>query len=412
MNRIEVILLGIACMCATVTVPGVTDYAESQKSYSQRLQEESSRVAAEEEPIEFYGKVIDHHGDPVCGATVLIQVGGASMGKRVQKAQVLTSLDGCFEYHSERASGLRIEEIAKPGYEFRRYQGMLCEFRYRKDYNPRHIPDRDSPVVFRVCKMDAEPTYLLHDPFSLGGIVLDEKRSYQWGYDAIKPFVISSDFERGKVDDIHISVSRLESSTKCIFTLTAEGGEEAGVYPSNEFLGMAPDSGYEPHYTFTAVRCPTGTLIIGPTGLQKILSMPLDLSGMHFYIRSRMPFLYSHFHIQGISVGSKSIRLVAQIYTNPLGDRNLEMDEQFPGAASSHIEAMVRKAYPDGVPLDVVPLKELIEAAKGTTKEESLRISREVRDLEDKVEREERRNFEIDTAMLTEMYLKAKKVKN
>ena len=348
--------------------------------------EELASEQAGETMIDFYGRVVDQHGDPVVGAQISVGMLHIAKPPVREERVVETDLSGEFVIHWGKGSFLVINKIQRNGYEI---GPKMYQYSYRSNWGYRHIPDESNPVVFKMRKRAAEPTFLFHH--IAADLKFDESNGLHTGFDVIRSYVDPDHRVLQRFRDLEALALWEPGDATCEITLKANGDDTAGLILSDELLGLAPESGYQESLTLT-------------------FEDRKPVQQKYLYVRSRTPAIYSRFEIGGAGIGRDWLELGLQGHTNPYGERNLEMDEQFPGAASSHIEAMVRKAYRDNVSLDVAPLKELIEAAKGTTKEESLRISREVRDLEDKVEREERRNFEIDTATLTEMYRKAKKV--
>ncbi|HNT36795.1 MAG TPA: hypothetical protein PKH07_17535, partial [bacterium] len=279
--------------------------------------------------------------------------------------------------------------VEKPGYDYRYYPNE-DRFSYRKGFIPIHVPDESNPVMFKIRKRATKPTFLLYSPYVR--LDFNDSSGNEYGHDVLRADMGNSEMRDGWFDDFRVVANRTESATEAVLVFSA-GGEDAGFVASSEFLGMAPESGYSGEY----VLC---------------VKDGVDPQERYLYLRSRQPLLYSVAELHGVRVGRRGVFVQIRLRTNPLGDRNLEMDEQFPIAARHHIQAKVREAYRDGVPLDVTPLKELIEVARGTTEAESHRIADQVDELVKKVEREERRNFEIDTATLTEMYRKAKKIKD
>lgn len=358
---------------------------------SAQLSEEMIREnSSKESHVLFYGKVVDQYSRPVSGAEIIVAVSQANLKRPFKEHPVSTREDGTFSVDAGKGGVLKVTKIEKPGYVYEFYEGMPALFNYLKG-SKRHIPDESNPVVFMMRRKEAEPTYLFHHIWTV--LQFSAANDFHAGFDVVREVVDPNRYWLEKYLDIEANAHWKPGDATCEITLKANGDDAAGLILSDQFLGMAPESGYQKSLTL-------------------IFEDRKPVQQKYLYVRSRTPAIYSRFEIGGAGMGRDWLQLGLQGHTNPYGERNLEMDEQFPIAARHHIQAKVREAYRDGVPLDVAPLKELIEVARGTTEAESHRIADQVDDLVKKVEREERRNFEIDTATLTEMYRKAKKVKN
>ncbi len=113
-----------------------------------------------EQPIEFYGKVVDQFGQPVSNAEVLGRIvynnGGAA---GVRNASVFTDVNGRFEFHGAMGRTLDFS-ITKAGYKFTP-EGDAYDFTSLVPENKRHHPNPNEPVIVKMWKLQgAEP--LLH----------------------------------------------------------------------------------------------------------------------------------------------------------------------------------------------------------------------------------------------------------
>ena len=101
--------------------------------------------------IAFYGRVLDQHDNPVPNADVKCYVNGL---RRDPPRELKSDLD---EYFSKGATGISLGvQASKPGY--LSYPGSDTKvtssgrFDYAVGTNP-HLPDRSSPVIFRLYKV-------------------------------------------------------------------------------------------------------------------------------------------------------------------------------------------------------------------------------------------------------------------
>lgn len=124
--------------------------AESIRRYSataESLKRIEEAASASDGKIEFYGKVIDHRGDPVAGATVEFMV-LTSMhivsNRHNSIAEVLTDKLGRFEVVGKRGSSMSVQRVKKDGYRFLT-GGKTFSYDFSKGPK-RHLSDRMQPV--------------------------------------------------------------------------------------------------------------------------------------------------------------------------------------------------------------------------------------------------------------------------
>ncbi|MFL6519215.1 MAG: carboxypeptidase-like regulatory domain-containing protein [Chthoniobacterales bacterium] len=111
-----------------------------------------------QQPITFYGKVIDQHGDPVVGAEVRgnVSISQAWMDQKWDEHFTTTDGSGLFQF-----AGLRGQELVvspkKDGYEYKSNNAVFAYSSLTPD-KERHRPDPAAPVVFKMWKQQgAEP---------------------------------------------------------------------------------------------------------------------------------------------------------------------------------------------------------------------------------------------------------------
>jgi len=139
----------------------------SKARWEQFLNYYCATKAADNRPIEFYGKVEDENGTPVDGVTVRVRVssflespedqwqagGGQSASESLD---LLTDGSGLFALSDTRGRVLYIDSLTKDGFEdvFKYKRTYL----YGQRYGGAHAPDRDQPEVIQLmCKRETEP---------------------------------------------------------------------------------------------------------------------------------------------------------------------------------------------------------------------------------------------------------------
>ena len=114
-----------------------------------------------QQPIEFYGKVVEQNGTPVAGADVYagVMVAKVWMGGTIKDFQTKTDAEGLFSF-----KGIEGRDISfgfeKPGYEYQTDPSKTGLFKYSllSPEPQRHKPTAETPVTFRMWrKQGAEP---------------------------------------------------------------------------------------------------------------------------------------------------------------------------------------------------------------------------------------------------------------
>jgi hypothetical protein len=123
-----------------------------------------------QQPVEFYGQVVDGRGQPVAGATVTVDVqvfsphGTGRNHSLMDKRQLTRTTDagGRFEVRGVRGTTLSVSRIERDGYVTypNRYHNMadVIGFRYAQDRGvPYYVPDPQRPAIFPIQKYDDPP---------------------------------------------------------------------------------------------------------------------------------------------------------------------------------------------------------------------------------------------------------------
>jgi len=206
-----------------------------------------AEIMAQAGEIVFYGKVLDQHGHPVAGATVMsdapIPIGYMREERRQRTLQ--TDTNGCFEISKETYGFKELKgghltlRISKEGYDSG--QDWLRQFVYQKDSPLRFVPDGNRPVLFHL-RQKGELAFLIKgEPRA----VL-EQNAEEVGTDI---FLLSSDYrqllhDNPKVDRglfPHVVAQADLNETDDTWTVTfIVSGEGAGILMTTNMLYEAP----------------------------------------------------------------------------------------------------------------------------------------------------------------------------
>ena len=246
---------------------------------------------------DFYGKVIDQHGEPVVGAMALgtlLWIQGVDVGEKREQHTTQTDQNGEFQFTGFHASRLAVA-VTKEGYEMGRSPGV-----YHAP-NDQNKTDTSARAVFHMWKLQgAEP--MVHTSIQAGLACDGTPRKFD---------VLTGRRDAG---GLVVTMTRnpveIDRSKPFDWTLTlgiAEGGliEITDPYPNE-----APDGGYQSSVA---------------------INMPTDTKGWTASL-ARSYYIYD-----GKNYGRITVNIIANYqpppthfeidsYVNPAGSRNLEFD--------------------------------------------------------------------------------------
>lgn len=298
-----------------------------------------SESAAEENPLTFYGIVLDQRDQPVVGAKVKCVVSATAFPIKPRDVTFSTDKEGRFEVVNGRGTGTRnasqfwIIGVEAEGYEYSAVANLNNDFNFWGNDKEIHHADPKSPVVFRARKMRANPTFMFEESKDL-----DVDENSIWWVDLSG---ISYGLARCTARDASakppkntlgapgwwdfVVEYRLEGEGKTVALVFRALEEDGGFVAGAELLTDAPESGYEREFV---LRFPTGS----PGG------GAADPRGkIYLYSKTRKPSVYSLIilkdagrrrvptYVPGRSGQAAHIRLELNTRMNPYGDRNLEM---------------------------------------------------------------------------------------
>jgi hypothetical protein len=248
-------------------------------------------------PIEFYGRVVDQHSEPVVDARVSLVWSG--LGETPER-KLLSGHDGIFTLTGVNGKGLSVQ-VGKDG-----YRGAASStnrsFEYSAFFEPHyHVPDKDNPVIFRLWKLeDAEPMYFWN---KLKKLTVDGQ----------KVWFDTKTGNFGASGDVAFSTKRGATYAPRQFdwSLLIEASPGGGIaLSSEELMFEAPKGGYEPSWTQD----------IGGKDASYTIS-----KGVNFYLKTPDgKYAAIKAEIGHMTIPEGEVNLSA--YVNPSGSRNLQYD--------------------------------------------------------------------------------------
>jgi hypothetical protein len=291
-------------MFKTQTVPPPTPEEKAMWQWREAMQKADPGYAYKT-PIEFYGKVVDQNDQLIAGATVDLEWTGIR-GEALDKATKTTGEDGRFMLTGVQGK-LLVVRVYKEGC----VEGKEAEGYY--DYvdfsEPSfHIPDSNNPIIFRLWMLgNPEPMFKWYPD---GSLTVDGKPCWL-------------DVKTGRIGsagDVAFSVMRhnLEKGRESGYTLTVQSAPGVGMAMNTgeEFMFQAPASGYQ-----TVIR-------IEQAAKRDRSDRDFKTTqNLHFYVRTA-DGKYAAVEAEVRQHAPPEAQLVALIFYNPSGSRNLEFDDK------------------------------------------------------------------------------------
>ncbi len=308
-------------------------------------QHASSVDLLRQNPVEFYGKAIDQHGEPVRDSSIIVSVSSSSGAKIVELRTDSKGLFSIEKGRSLRGDILFVRSITKTGYDFDLAANVgNLSHSFNPEVRTPHIPDKNKPIVFVLRRKSDSMSYMtdwghasivLRYPddsvdVDLVGQYIDRKGKKRWG--------------RNGIHDLNISIS---NSNKDSWRLSlAVLGDSSGIEASSNLLSSSPE--IRNHKTHV-LESEIGSLIGKP---------------LYIYTRTRKPAIYSIIQIKGVSIADSFIRLTMSVRVNPYGDTILEPNTSLPVSLRAKLEKEARAALQEGrLPLRSTDIQKRIERA-------------------------------------------------
>ena len=276
-------------------------------------------AVSSEGKLEFYGKVVDHDGQPVKEILVLYETTSAGFPKpRYKKGRVKTDSNGLFAVKGGRISFFYIEGIEKPGYEL---QKRPPSFDYRQDYRNRHKPDKERPVEFIVRRKDSKGFYLLRKDIAVM-LSMERKNGREDGRNYGRDFARGISYRyslrcREEAEDAFwdIEATGEADKEKGVWNVVLKtNGKSSGIQRLDNLLYEAPADGYAKEIS---LAIPFGMAMARDSDDGK-------LPFRHFYARLREPGMYARLDVDEIQADETRLMIYCKVLINPYGDRSLE----------------------------------------------------------------------------------------
>jgi hypothetical protein len=260
-------------------------------------------LAQNNNPQEFYGKVIDQYDQPVAGVNVtgyLRFLQGIDADEKVEAHKTQTDTEGLFQFTGLHGAELGVK-VAKEGYQMGQGHGF---------YKAPNSEDKTRPTeraVFKMWKLKG-PEPMIHDEKFYG--INPDGRIFT--IDLVNKKKIEGVYSSG---DLLVQIQRpsqiqLRNRFDWSFIMTAIDGGVIRI-TENGYLNEAPEAGYQPKYEINMFSS-------DPQWQEQIEGK--------FYLKSRGGQVYGHFHVTIIPNYNDTSVFKIDSYINPVGSRNLEFD--------------------------------------------------------------------------------------
>jgi len=302
------IRLEVPLLAALILVAIATSTCSAAPSRSDVIQDAASQA---NQPVAFYGRVVDQGGQPVPGVTVHLSLRWTAQpipGLTTDKFKAIartTDANGLFSVVGERGSLLEIAGMEKRGYEAPKPIGRAYWY-WAAVAGHKYLPDPQKPETIQLWKRGSveklvSSTVSDAAPYDGPGVafdLLDAKMG-------------------GPISDLRVAVSRsprvlAANEDRYDWSFTVNGIDGGVILTSDSFLYLAPLEGYQ--------RSATVTIRRGDPSWSPMRTVRL-------YVRSRNGAVYSRVTLTvSTSPDERPSAISIQSYSNPHGSRNLEYD--------------------------------------------------------------------------------------
>ncbi len=274
-------------------IPGY-DRANDEKMVADYVEEQN-------QPIQFYGKVVDQAGEPVPGAKILVKVRQwfavpAALTGRGQSIPVQTETDanGQFEIQGVKGDGFHFEYFSKENY-------RLSPKTYMHSGPVNGTPA--DPVVYKMWKMGEQQTLISGQ--KVFGIIPDG-RTYT--LDLLEGKKLEGIAE----GDLRVTIKRPEGvqrKQKYEWSFLIEGIKGGVIETKDEFMYIAPDSGYQTQFELNLIPAdPAWTSLVK----------------RRFFLRSRDGQVYGSIEVEVNAIYNDKSAIEVNYSLNPSGLKNLQ----------------------------------------------------------------------------------------
>jgi hypothetical protein len=263
------------------------------------------------QPIAFYGLVMDQNNQPISGVKVVLAVRHTEevlpgfTDDRFRYFDEVTDSRGRFTLTNTKGAVLSVKSLEKGGYEMSPH-AVNQSFWYWRDV-PSHgyRGQTERPEIFRMWKKSGAEKLIVGEKFY--GIVPDG-RSY--AIDLLEDKKVES----SNVGDFKISIRRpaqLDPGSKYNWSCTVEGIGGGVIEAQEEFMNRAPESGYQSLYEVAiSANDPKWS----------------DRATRRLYLKSNDGKIYARLETEIFANYQNNSVFSIKFYANPNGSRNLEYD--------------------------------------------------------------------------------------
>jgi hypothetical protein len=283
----------------TVTPNAIPSASNPQIDKPRELQWQEA-IAAKNVPVNFYGIVVDQESQPIPGVQVKMNVRHSEyfpsqgIASTYPKAQTVTDSGGHFSWTGETGDALTIETVSKTGY--------VISPKFPRNFSP---PSNgpESPVIIRMWKERAKES-LISGSHVFG--IIPDGRPYTLD------LLLGKKLEGATEGDLRISMARpsgVEQKDKFQWTFSMEAIDGGLVQTNDEFMYLAPDSGYESKFEVQLNPAePTWTQFLKKS----------------FFVRSRNGKVHGRIELQADAIFNDHSAVEINYTVNPGGSRNLQ----------------------------------------------------------------------------------------
>jgi hypothetical protein len=308
---------------ATVDELTQTPWKGTDQQKSARIAEVREVIHHANQPVRFFGQVIDQDNVPLSGVKVRLSL------KRTEETlpglshdaldyvDEETDAQGLFSLTGRNGSLLMVQSLVKTGYKAP-YVGNRAYWYEEIVTGQKFTPNEAKPEVFRMWKM-------------VGAERLVQKNiGTRIPYDGTSVnFDLQSGAEVKSGGDIRVTLTRTplqikRGQQKYDWIATVEAVSGGVIESSDEFMYRAPENGYEPKLTVSvSADAPNWS----------------SEKGVAFYLKSRGGKTYGRVKAEFFTDSEKPTTIFnVEAYTNPSGSRNLEYDSLQDVIEGSHIK--------------------------------------------------------------------------
>ncbi len=252
-------------------------------------------------PVDFYGKVIDQNSNGLPGVAVKVRVREwqvspfGDVGGHMTQLENVTDVDGLFHLQGAQGDCFDVESIEKEGY-------SLSPKTY-PSYGPADGTS-DRPVVFKMWKTgNKEPLVSGQKVFGL----IPDGRTYTLNLLEGKKMEGAD-----QVGDLRIAIVRpneTKPGEKYPWSFKIEGIDGGLISSDDEFMYLAPESGYEPKFQIQ--------FLAGDTNWTPVVKR-------RFFFRARNGQAFGRMEVEVSSEYNHKSAIEVNFAINPAGSRNLE----------------------------------------------------------------------------------------